>query len=1174
MDTLQKITTELGKAFRPIESAFISFDTLKEFLTELGWDMSQLASFPIPIQNVFNSGKLLFDLLNDLDDIQTVDENAVKELIEAIKTLVESIDEISTGVDIDRSFLDLNFHQIFPRQILDYLIYNYLILHQPTIGNTLGVLGILKENYQVADTNRLGYYSKEVAFEELPQIFSNPFITFESAYKWGTDDFDSQTFFYFLENLLLTNKVHVSFYSAKESLFKTINESDEDFPEKRALDINLFQLQKGIIRYQTGLRLLHLEKLNSRKPGLALFPFFEGSMENTVFFNDFFGAKLKSDLNIDGGLVLSLRGEENPEVILGFQDEAGISSVDGNLMLSLLNQNSDGTPIVIIGKSDGSNLSYQSISLNSGFLISTDSTQEIIIEAEVKSGHLIIKGGESDGFLSSLLGDGIDANFDITLGWSNKKDVYFRGSAGLEISLPAHIDLGPIEIVGLIIGLMPKDDKIPVNIGASIKTNLGPIQAVVENMGIQANFSFPPNNSGNLGPLNLNLGFKPPNGVGLSIDVSAVKGGGYLSFDHDRGEYAGSLELIFSEWIALKAIGLINTKMPDGSKGFSMVIIITAEFGSGIQLGFGFTLLGVGGILGINRIVNIDPLKDGVRTGAIESVLFPQNVVANAPRIISDLKAFFPIQEGQFLIGPMAKIGYGTPTLASISLGVIIEFPDVAITILGVVKVVLPDEEADVLRLQVNFLGRIEPSNKLLWFYAELYDSRILTITIEGGMGLLVSWGNDSNFVFSVGGFHPRYNPPPLPFPSPPRLAISILNESVAKIRVEGYFAVTSNTVQFGARAELFFGFSALKVEGHISFDVLIQFSPFYFIFEFSAGLSVKVFGFGLFSISISGLLEGPSRWHIKGKAKWKITWFGPTIKINIDETWGQEKQTELPPIQIFPLIEREFELITNWEAVLPKSSSILVALRELDEPEAPTSQEAPETRPLILHPVGKLRISQRKMPLKLTLDKLGNQRPSDVNKLFVAASITGGSTLEIDEIEEKFARGEFQNLSKSDRLSSPDFESLQGGIELKTKGEELQTSMAIKRIIRYETIIIDSNFKRFVNKFYGIFVSALTVLTNLLFTHQLKGNTITKSTISATYQNQIQPNAQVIELPAHEYTVANVRDNTPIAETASFSSHAMAMDFMKTQIAENPSLAADYHVIPNTEVNPSKLAS
>jgi hypothetical protein len=93
--------------------------------------------------------------------------------------------------------------------------------------------------------------------------------------------------------------------------------------------------------------------------------------------------------------------------------------------------------------------------------------------------------------------------------------------------------------------------------------------------------------------------------------------------------------------LTLKTIGLINTRMPDGSKGFSL-LVITAEFASPIQLGFGFTLSGVGGLFGLNRTMLLQPLAEGVRTGAVNSVMFPTNVVENAPRIISDLRSFFP----------------------------------------------------------------------------------------------------------------------------------------------------------------------------------------------------------------------------------------------------------------------------------------------------------------------------------------------------------------------------------------------------------------------------------------------------------------------------------------------------------------------------------------------------
>ena len=258
--------------------------------------------------------------------------------------------------------------------------------------------------------------------------------------------------------------------------------------------------------------------------------------------------------------------------------------------------------------------------------------------------------------------------------------------------------------------------EFPVNLGMDIKAGFGPLITVVQNMGITATVSFPPED-GNLGPLDFDLAFQPPRGVGLAVDAGVIKGGGFLSVDSQRGEYAGALELVFSEFLTLKAIGIITTKMPDGIKGFSLLIIITAEFGSGFQLGFGFTLLAVGGLIGLNRTTNLQALLDGVRTGAIESVMFPRDIIANAPKIISDLRAFFPPREGQFLVGPMAKIGWGTPTLISISVGIIIEIPG-NIAIVGVLKVAIPADEDALIVLQVNFAGALEFDRKRFYFFA------------------------------------------------------------------------------------------------------------------------------------------------------------------------------------------------------------------------------------------------------------------------------------------------------------------------------------------------------------------------------------------------------------------------------------------------------------------------
>jgi len=275
------------------------------------------------------------------------------------------------------------------------------------------------------------------------------------------------------------------------------------------------------------------------------------------------------------------------------------------------------------------------------------------------------------GFRWSFYGS---ADVSVSATWSPTAGIRFTGSSALEIAIPAHATIGPatLETVYLKAGL--EGSAVPVEISASLRGTLGPLTASVDRIGVTLQFTFP-DNGGNLGPLQLDTGFKPPNGIGLAIDGGGFAGGGYLYLDPARGEYAGALELKFQGVIHLKAVGVLDTKLPDGSSGFSLIIIITAEFVP-IQLGFGFTLIGVGGLLGVNRTIDFDVLRLGVRDGTLNSILFPVDVVANAPRIIADLKRVFPPMPGRFLIGPMGKLGWGTPTLITADIGLLIEVPE------------------------------------------------------------------------------------------------------------------------------------------------------------------------------------------------------------------------------------------------------------------------------------------------------------------------------------------------------------------------------------------------------------------------------------------------------------------------------------------------------------------
>ncbi len=1131
--TLEQLARALAGIFTPLRLR-VEDGTVLELLAELGIEFPDaLAADPAFTNALTNlatvSGALpdqveaLLAAIEADDQVQAVTVTIA--IIQAVRELIVDTSTVADAIEAQQgSFPGLPpgdvaaFAGTLPKRLLDYLLIIQVEEGLRPLAAGLDFIGVFERspgNVGSTDPLRPPFLKRELRLGGIPDFLTSPSEVVKTRYGWGTPGFDGRALLQTLERLALELGLPAVY-------------TDGAIP---ILDLMFLEIQPKTDISPPGLRLrLH----STLKAGDAF------TIEGERWAFDFAAgvqAPVESVLVLatDGSFTLKppSPGPLEGEVLVGFRTKPDPAA----------------NPFVLIGEAGKSRLEFQQFTAPAAVRLVWNPTTgeaggEFSIGAEVKGGQLVVDLGAADGFIGEIMSAArFSAAFDLALGVSTEEGFYFRGSSALEIQLPVHIDLAVVEIQSLTIGVGLEPGGLPVALGADIKANLGPLVAVVENIGMKAVFSFPDDHGGNLGPVDVGFAFKPPNGVGLSIDAAVVKGGGYLFFDFDKEEYAGALELAIAEIVTVKAIGLVTTRMPDGSKGFSLLIIITAEF-QGIQLGFGFTLNGLGGLLGLNRTMLQERLAEGVRTGAVESVMFPKDVIANAPRIISDLKAFFPPEKGIFLIGPMAKIGWGTPSLVTLALGVIIEIPPGNIVILGVLKVVLPHEDAALLVLQVNFIGALEFDKKRIWFFASLFESRVLFLTIEGEMGLLVAWGADANFVVSVGGFHPAFNPPPLPFPSPRRVALSLLNEPFARVRVEGYFAVTSNTAQFGARVEVFFGVSAFNIEGHLGFDALFQFSPFYFIIAISASLGVKVFGVGVFSVRMRGQLEGTSPWHIEGEGSISLLFWD--IDVPFSHTWGQEAETTLPPIEVMPLLEGELAKVENWTASIPAANRLLVSLRKVEA-----------LGGLVLHPVGTLRVSQRALPLDLTLDKIGNRTPSDVNYLSLA--VADSDLAKRADTKESFATAQFKTLSDSQRLATPAFEPQNGGVELAAAGDQLRSDRAVRRTVRYETEIIDSNFKRFVRRFVGLFP--------LLFHHLLDGNAASKSSLSHKSKQQRQPIDQEVVVTAPTYLVASLKDNSALdAASTGFTSRAKADEYLRTRLQADPGLAAGLHVIPSTE--------
>src|SRR5690606_8031693 len=272
---------------------------------------------------------------------------------------------------------------------------------------------------------------------------------------------------------------------------------------------------------------------------------------------------------------------------------------------------------------------------------------------------------------------------------------------------------------------------------------------------------------------------------------------------------------------------------------------------------------------------SIPALQDGMRTGSLDNLLFPDDPVGNAPALLRDLRATFPITPRALTFGPMLQLGWGQGIL-TISLGLVLQIDDVIgpgegdpsiarIVLLGQLKLVLPpiDDAPELVRLLVDILGYYDFEEQELGIDARLRDSHLASLPLTGSLVVRARFGDDPTFLMAIGGFHPRFEDLPPGLPAQDRLGVQ-LRYDIVTVQILCYIAITSNSFQFGAEASLVAAAAGFKVEAYLGFDALFVFDPrFHFSFAFRVGAAISWKSWDLAAIRVSGEITGPGRWEV-----------------------------------------------------------------------------------------------------------------------------------------------------------------------------------------------------------------------------------------------------------------------------------------------------------------------
>ena len=530
-DTFGTILAEVGKGLLPLRDAVSSPESFIFFMQKLGW---QVDAIPQPLQDLGTGIDQLFSELRkivgnglafdgsvslgsdsaavnvSLDDVMAV-AHAVGQVVDGIQAL-----ESAPDAAFPPSLLTDNFKAKFPKQLVDFLVINYLTKFQPPWAFGLRALGVIKTQYTAPAGNRLPYVNYSLDFSDLPNVFENPSSVLQNAFAWGTNDFDFPAFASQVDNLLWHLGVDTSVDEIPRLAAAPVegNVTIDGDPVRKAVRAVFFERARTSGRMSADVRLLYLPADTGKMPGFAIMPAFNGVLDFTMQLSPDLTVTVSSDMDLQGGVGLLVRPGSGIDMVLGFNNGTPAHAT-GSLKVDVERSQVDNAPIVLLGSPDSTRLQYRKIGGLAGIRLDASQAPDVFAEADLKGLEFVFDPSGADGFIQTIFPSGsAGMGFDLTVGISHHDGFYFRGTSHLEISVPAHIQLGPIDVQSLTIAANPNGGQIPISLGATFSADLGPLAATVQNIGLIATFSFP-DHGGNLGPLGLLLSFKPPTASGF-----------------------------------------------------------------------------------------------------------------------------------------------------------------------------------------------------------------------------------------------------------------------------------------------------------------------------------------------------------------------------------------------------------------------------------------------------------------------------------------------------------------------------------------------------------------------------------------------------------------------------------------------------------------------------------
>jgi hypothetical protein len=413
-------------------------------------------------------------------------------------------------------------------------------------------------------------------------------------------------------------------------------------------------------------------------------------------------------------------------------------------------------------------------------------------------------------------------------------------------------------------------------------------------------------------PENLEFGL---DGLNIAYRQGPIEiSGAFLLDQSPPAEFAGPVfsgqAVIRAEKFTLAALGSYGML-----QGGNPSLFVYA-FYEGVPIGPAcLQIQGIAAGFGYNRALKIPAVEDVVTFPLVALTRKPQpdKTVAD---LLADLSEHIPAAPGQYWLALGLKFTtfkiIDAFALLTVQFGVRLEF-----AVLGIATIQHPAGQSTLLvSVEMALKVRLAPDDGLFEARAVLTPNSYVfskDCKLTGGAAFCLWFGrqHEGDFVFTLGGYHPKFLPP-AHYPTVPRVGLNWQPSNEISIKGEAYFALTPAMIMAGGRLNAVFQSGDVRAWFEAYADFLIQWAPFYYDIAIGVIMGAS-YRLSVLDLSITLYMELGAQVHLWGPpfaGEAYISWnaiaftvrFGnPSPPTREPITWAQFKTSFLPPAKDDP---------------------------------------------------------------------------------------------------------------------------------------------------------------------------------------------------------------------------------------------------------------------------------